>query len=102
MNSYYGKKNILADLDKIVLIPVIILIIIGIFSVLSASDESIIVAIGDNIIDEVNDGTKAVIYGEVVDDFHCIDESQIFTITTPPNPTARAICFGFFLFDNAP
>ena len=33
-------------------------------------------------IDGVHDGTKAVIYGEVVDDFHCIDESQIFTIAT--------------------
>ena len=30
----------------------------------------------------MHDGTKAVIYGEIVDDFHCIDESQIFTITT--------------------
>ena len=52
------------------------------FALLSASDESIIVAIGNENIDGVHDGTKAVIYGEVVDDFHCIDESQIFTITT--------------------
>ena len=52
------------------------------FELLSFSNESIIVAIGNENIDGVHDGTKAVIYGEVVDDFHCIDKSQIFTITT--------------------
>ena len=25
---------------------------------------------------------KAVVYGEIVDDFHCLDEAQIFTIAT--------------------
>ena len=52
------------------------------FELLSFTNESIIVAIGDNNIGSLNDGMKAVIYGEIVDDFHGIDESQIFTIAT--------------------
>ena len=33
-------------------------------------------------ITKIEDGMKAVVYGEIVDDFHCLDEAQIFTIAT--------------------
>ena len=48
----------------------------------SNENESIIVAVGTENINKISEGVKAVIYGEIVDDFHCIDEAQIFTITT--------------------
>ena len=42
----------------------------------------IIVSTGMEHITKIEDGMKAVVYGDIVDDFHCLDEAQIFTIAT--------------------
>ena len=52
------------------------------FEVISSSDTLIVVSIGTERIAKIEDGMKAVVYGEIVDDFHCLDEAQIFTIAT--------------------
>ena len=52
------------------------------FEVISSSDTLIVVSIGMEHITKIEDGMKAVVYGEIVDDFHCLDEAQIFTIAT--------------------
>mmetsp|Transcript_7249 Transcript_7249/g.18878 ORF Transcript_7249/g.18878 Transcript_7249/m.18878 type:complete len:786 (-) Transcript_7249:361-2718(-) len=52
------------------------------FEVISSSDTLIVVSIGTERIAKIEDGMSAVVYGEIVDDFHCLDEAQIFTIAT--------------------
>jgi len=52
------------------------------FKVISSSDTLITVSTGMEHITKIEDGMKAVVYGEIVDDFHCLDEAQIFTIAT--------------------
>ena len=52
------------------------------FEVISLSDTLITVSTGMEHITKIEDGMKAVVYGEIVDDFHCLDEAQIFTIAT--------------------
>ena len=52
------------------------------FEVISSSDTLIIVSIGTERIAKIEDGMSAVVYGEIVDDFHVLDEAQIFTIAT--------------------
>jgi hypothetical protein len=52
------------------------------FEVISSSDTLIVVSIGTERIAKIEDDMKAVVYGEIVDDFHCLDEAQIFTIAT--------------------
>ena len=52
------------------------------FEVISSSDTLITVSTGMEHITKIEDGMKAVVYGEIVDDFHCLDEAQIFTIAT--------------------
>ena len=42
----------------------------------------IVVSIGTERIEKIEDGMSAVVYGELVDDFHVLDEAQIFTIAT--------------------
>ena len=52
------------------------------FEVVSSSTTLIVVSAGTQSIEKLQDGMKAVVYGEIVDDFHCLDENQIFTIAT--------------------
>ena len=52
------------------------------FEVISSSDTLIVVSIGTKRIAKIEDGLSAVVYGEIVDDFHVLDEAQIFTIAT--------------------
>ena len=52
------------------------------FEVISLSDDLIVVSIGTERVDKIEDGMSAVVYGELVDDFHVLDEAQIFTIAT--------------------
>ena len=52
------------------------------FEVISASTTLIVVSAGNESIEKIQNGMKAVVYGEIVDDFHCLDEAQIFTIAT--------------------
>ena len=42
----------------------------------------IVVSIGTERIAKIEDVMKAVVHGDIVDDFHCLDEAQIFTIAT--------------------
>ena len=52
------------------------------FEVISSSDTLIVVSIGTKRIAKIEDGLSAVVYGEIVDDFHVLDEAQVFTIAT--------------------
>ena len=52
------------------------------FAPLSSSATLITVLIGTKRIAKIEDGLSAVVYGEIVDDFHVLDEAQIFTIAT--------------------
>ena len=52
------------------------------FEVISSSDTLIVVSIGTERVTKIEDGMSAVVYGEMVDNFHVLDEAQIFTIAT--------------------
>ena len=52
------------------------------FEVISLSDTLIVVSIGTERVTKIEDGMSAVVYGEMVDNFHVLDEAQIFTIAT--------------------
>ena len=52
------------------------------FEVISSSDTLIVLSTGFERVTKIEDGMKAVVYGEIIDDFHVLDENQISVIAT--------------------